>query len=197
MLICVTNRVICNGDFLSRVRQLTQARPDALLLREKDLDEPSYEILARTVKAICDSHGVLLILHQNREVALKMQHSHLHLSLADLRTYQQSRYPSIIGASVHSVTEATEAQALGASYLVAGHIYPTACKIGRPSRGLSFLRQVCQAVTIPVFAIGGIVGDNVKDILESGAKGFCIMTAAMTCPDPGALVQEFQQRSSR
>lgn len=191
MLICVTNHRLCRGDFLQRIRRLAEAGPHAIMLREKDLAPPAYEELARRVKEICDNCGVRLILHQQAAVAEKLGHSHLHLSMAALRTYRQSWRPQSIGASVHTVAEAVEAQALGAAYVVAGHIYATDCKQGLAPRGLPFLRQICQAAQLPVFAIGGITAANLPEVLASGAKGCCVMSAAMTCPDPAALVRDF------
>ena len=195
MLICVTHRQICQGDFLYRIEQLAQARPYAVMLREKDLAEADYERLALQVKEICDRHDVILILHQNHKVAEKMKHTHLQLSMPVLRSYQITVDNLTIGASVHSVDEAVEAQAFGATYLVAGHIFATDCKKGVSPKGLPFLQQVCRAVTLPVFAIGGISSHNVREIMDSGAKGCCIMSAAMTCYDPLALVQEFEAAS--
>jgi thiamine-phosphate diphosphorylase len=191
MLICVTNRTLCQEDFLHRIGQLADAKPYAVMLREKDLDLPDYERLARKVKEICDRHGVLLILHQNSKVAEKMKATHLHLSMAALRAYRRDEHSLLIGASVHSAAEAAEAQVLGAAYVVAGHIYATDCKKGAPPRGLAFLRQVCQATVLPVFAIGGITRNNVQDVMACGAKGGCIMSAAMTCKNPLALVRGF------
>lgn len=193
MLICVTHRLLCREDFLHRIGRLAQARPYAVMLREKDLDLSAYEQLAWEVKKICDCYGVLLILHQNAAVAEHMRLSHLHLSMPGLRAYQKGRHPLRIGASVHSVAEAEEAQRLGAAYIVAGHIYATDCKQGVPPKGTAFLRQVCQAVDLPVFAIGGIARHNIKEIVSSGAQGFCIMSEAMTCPAPEELVKELQR----
>ena len=88
---------------------------------------------------------------------------------------------SQIGTSVHSVEDALEAQKLGATYITAGHIYATDCKKGLPPRGLDFLRDVCRAVDIPVYAIGGIKIDQAQftDILNCGAAGGCIMSGMM------------------
>ena len=191
MLICVTNRKLCQEDFLHRIHQLAQARPYAGMLREKDLDLQAYERLAWKVKELCDRYGVHLILHQNSTVAEKMRVTYLQLSLPALRAYQKGEHSPLIGASIHSVAEAEEAQALGAAYVVAGHIYATDCKQGSPPRGLSFLWQVCQATVLPVFAVGGIGRNNVKEIMENGSKGFCVMSEAMTCQDPVKLVTAF------
>ena len=80
-----------------------------------------------------------------------------------------------------SVEEAKEAQKLGATYLTAGHIYTTDCKKGLPPRGLDFLREICNAVTIPVYAIGGIHAGTgqIREVMECGASGACIMSEMM------------------
>ena len=194
-LICVTHRQLCQGDFLHRIEQLAQARPYAVMLREKDLDLHAYEQLAWQVKEVCEHYGVLLILHQNPTVAEKMKHTHLHLSMPTLRIYRPEAQSLTIGASVHSVAEALEAQALGAAYIIAGHLFATDCKKGAPPKGLDFLQQICRTVAFPVFAIGGIGIQNVQEIMDSGAKGCCIMSSAMTCDDPAALVREFEAAS--
>lgn len=191
MLLCVTNRHLCRGDFLVRIEQLAQARPFAIMLREKDMDAGEYEALAIEVETICKRNGVHLIIHQNETVAAKMQISYLHLPLPALRSMQREAKSYIIGTSIHSVEEAKEAQALGANYVIAGHIYDTDSKKGLPGRGLSFLRDVCQAISMPVFAIGGITRDNAGDVLRTGAKGCCTMAEAMNCDHPGALVEKF------
>ena len=86
-----------------------------------------------------------------------------------------------IGCSVHSVEDALEAQKLGATYLTAGHIYTTNCKKGLPPRGLKFLWDVCDSVTIPVYAIGGIhpETEQISEVIARGAAGGCIMSDMM------------------
>ena len=189
MLICVTHRKLCQDDFLLRVQRLVQAKPYALMLREKDLDALSYEQLAREVREICEQNEVLLILHHHAAVAARMQHDHLQLSMPELQACRHEVQHMTIGASVHSTSEALEAQMLGAAYVVAGHVYATDCKKGLPPHGLPFLQQICQAVEIPVFAIGGINQSNLRDTLRCGVQGVCIMSEAMTCPDPAEFVR--------
>ena len=64
---------------------------------------------------------------------------------------------------------------------MAGHIYATDCKKGLPPRGLSFLREVCSNVTVPVYAIGGIgfADGRIEEVCKNGAKGACIMSEVM------------------
>ena len=77
--------------------------------------------------------------------------------------------------------DARKAQRLGATYITAGHIYTTDCKKGLPPRGTDFLQDVCRAVNIPVYAIGGIKPDKTQlaEIQECGASGGCIMSGMM------------------
>lgn len=192
MLICITNRHVCRDDYLRRISLLAMGKPHAIMIREKDLSLMEYEHLAGKVKEICDLHDVPLIINQNITTAAKLKLKNIHLSISDLRLYRNEIREFVCGASVHSLAEAKEAQALGASYLIAGHIFSTDCKKGVPPRGLSFLEEVCSSVNIPVFAIGGIEKDKLKDIKKTGAKGVCIMSECMICPNPLDLANNFR-----
>jgi len=193
MLIYITNRKLCNHSFLEQIEQLAKGKPQAIMLREKDLTLAEYEELACKVKKICDSYNVNLIINQNISVAAKLNIKTVQLSMDYLRKYQDEIHSFIdIGASVHSIDEAKEAESLGATYLIAGHIFSTESKKGAPPRGLSFLKNVCESVSIPVFAIGGITRNAINDIKTTGAKGICIMSEAMTCEEPSALSKMFQ-----
>ncbi|HHW39164.1 MAG TPA: thiamine phosphate synthase [Bacillales bacterium] len=193
MLICVTNRKLCKDDLLTRIAQIAKGKPHGIMLREKDLTQIEYEALAFVVNKICKENEVPLIINQNVRTALKLKLPNIHLSMDNLRSFQNELVGfSQVGASVHSIEEAKEAEKLGATYLVAGHIFSTDCKKGVPPRGLQFLKEVCQAVTIPVFAIGGITRNNVGVVAGMGASGICIMSEAMTCANPVELASQFQ-----
>ena len=71
------------------------------------------------------------------------------------------------------------AEALGATYLTASHIFPTDCKKGVPPKGLDFLKEVVEAVHIPVYALGGITKDRTDDVMSTGAAGYCMMSEFM------------------
>jgi thiamine-phosphate pyrophosphorylase len=192
MLILVTNRKLCKDGFLQRIEQLVKGKPVAIMLREKDLSLTEYEQLAMKVKEICDANKVSLLINQNISVAAKLKLVNIHLSIDDFRKYKNRILPFMhIGASVHSLAEAKEAQELGASYLIAGHIFSTDSKKGIPPRGLSFIKEICDSVTIPVFGIGGITTNNVNSVMETGAIGVCVMSAAMTCEYPGEFANTF------
>lgn len=184
-LICVTNRTLCREDFLNRIEQLATSHPAAILLREKDLAEAAYTELAEKVLCICKKCNTLCILHNYEHTAQTLHHPALHLPLPILRTLTETERMKyrILGSSCHSVEDAKEAAALGCTYITAGHIFDTDCKKGLPGRGVDFLRQVCSAVSIPVYAIGGICPENIEVVRSAGAAGACIMSSAMMCED--------------
>ncbi|MBM4764413.1 thiamine phosphate synthase [Bacillus sp. B15-48] len=188
MLICITNRKLCKENFLDRIEKLASGKPAAIMLREKDLSLTDYETLAIQVNEICKKKNVPLIINQNISVAAKLNIPAIQLSMTNLRANQRNLQPfEFIGASVHSQEEALEAQQLGATYLIAGHIFATNSKKGVPPRGLPFLKEICDSVSVPVFAIGGITKERKEMIVKARASGVCIMSEAMTSPSPELL----------
>ena len=179
--ICVTNRHLVEGDFLKQLAKVAEGGCDAIILREKDLSEAEYEKLAEQALKVCEIHGTKCILHTYIEAAIRQKAEAIHLSFPvweKINEIQKQKF-SQIGVSIHSVEEAVAAAEQGADYLTAGHIFATDCKKGVPPRGLGFLREVCQTVSIPVYAIGGIQEENVKDCIEAGAAGVCRMSFYM------------------
>lgn len=182
-LICITNRKLCSNNFLDQIEMIASAHPKAIVLREKDLSEKEYEQLARQVMQICQKHGTQCILHSFSNVATTLGATAVHMPLPLLQkmTPQEKSHFQIIGASCHSLEEAKEAQNLGCTYITAGHIFLTDCKKGLPGRGLPFLEEICKAVRIPVYAIGGISSQNMESVRKTGAAGACIMSGFMRC----------------
>ena len=195
-ILCVTDRRLCT-DFPGQLKRITAgpAKPAAVILREKDLDALSYEQMAREAINLFRQTGTPLILHSFPEVALELDWPAIHLPLHILRELPETmrRRFSVLGASCHSTADAAEAEALGCTYLIAGHVFATSCKPGLPPRGLDFLRQVCQTVHIPVYAIGGITPDNIQSVYAAGARGACLRSGLMTCPDPTGLIQKLER----
>ncbi len=176
-VLAISNRHLCNQPFEDQIKRVCEWHPDALVLREKDLPEDEYKALAKNILDICKAYDVPCILHTYWKTALELGHDAIHLPLpllrelsAESQKHLQSQNSTIsqnfhvtdfhkIGTSVHSVEDAMEAERLGATYVTAGHIFTTDCKKGLPPRGLDFLKNVCDAVTIPVYGIGGIKFD--------------------------------------
>lgn len=184
-IICITNRKLCHVDFFRRIDEIAKQKPEAIVLREKDLSEKEYAVLAEKVMKICDKYGVVCILHSFIETAIDMDCDIIHVSLPQLRRMDErikKRFKKI-GTSCHSLEEAYEAQKLGCGYIIAGHIFDTDCKKGVPPRGVDFLSKICCEVKIPVYAIGGIDAENIEFIKSAGAEGACIMSGFMICSD--------------
>ena len=214
-IICVTNKSICekSGEiFLERIRKVAEARPLAIILREKDLSLEEYRELAGEVSKICKRvEGSRLIIHNFYEIILENgidkncsvnEFTSLHMplwKLEELYKNQPGVYAELrskllhLGASGHSVEDAKLAEKLGCTYIIAGHIYNTDCKKGLEGRGLGFLRDVVESVTIPIFAIGGITPENINDVRNTGASGACIMSSSMTCESPKDLIMSFKK----
>ena len=95
--------------------------------------------------------------------------------------YFREKYSHIkrIGTSIHSVEDAVFAESHGADYITAGHIFTTDCKKGLPGRGIDWLKSICNAVSIPVYAIGGISDANVSMLYDCNISGYCMMSASM------------------
>lgn len=181
-VIAVTNRKLNSRPFPEQMERVCKLHPKAVILREKDLSEEEYAELAAQILTLCKQYQIPCMLHTYLETARKLQHPYIHLPLFLLKENSKKLSDFLaVGCSIHSVEEAKEAQKLGATYLTAGHIYTTDCKKGLPPRGLDFLREVCNAVTIPVYAIGGIHAGTgqIQEVMDCGASGACIMSEMM------------------
>lgn len=198
-VLVITNRKLCKEDFFGRIEALAAAGPKGIILREKDLPEAEYLELARQTAEICDRYQTPCVLHSFPGIALELGVKRLHLPLPILRNLSpdERAYFTVLGASCHSAEDAREAEALGCTYITAGHVFDTDCKKGLPGRGLEFLKQVCESVKIPVYAIGGIAPENYKEVMAAGATGVCVMSGAMVCEAPGRYLQPFQKRQNR
>ena len=194
----ISNRKLCKNENLEKQiekifsayeRKIILKNFDivALTLREKDLNKNEYLKLIEKVYPICQKYKINLILHQNYDLNLddKYKIDGIHLSYSIFKSLNQNIKAELIkkykriGVSVHSLDEAKEVESLGASYVVAGHIFETDCKKGLEPRGLKFIKDLSSALSIPIFAIGGIDEKNSQSVINSGAFGLCIMSTLM------------------
>ena len=193
-ILCVTNRKLCRESFLTRIERIAVCHPAGIILREKDMNPEEYKELAAAVMGICEQHGVKCILHSFTDTAISLHSQALHLPLHLLKemTQEQKSCFTDLGASCHSVEDALEAQALGCTYITAGHVFETDCKKGLPGRGLEFLHSVCAAVDIAVYGIGGIDVDNIALVRNAGASGACLMSSLMATKDVAGLLKAME-----
>ncbi|WP_176222091.1 thiamine phosphate synthase [Tuberibacillus sp. Marseille-P3662] len=109
----------------------------------------------------------------------------IHLPEDDSPKKWKASYPHLhVGCSSHSSDSAAQKAEAGADYLLFGHVFSTASKRGLMPQGIETLKQVCQAVDIPVLAIGGIQADNVAKVMDAGAHGVAVMNGIMQSEEP-------------
>ena len=194
----ITNRKLCeNGNLERQIEKIFSAYEKkiilknfeivALTLREKDLDKNEYLNLVKKIYPICEKYRIDLILHQNYNLNLddKYMIEGLHLGYEIFKSLNKNIREGLIkkykriGVSIHSLEEAKDVENLGATYVVAGHIFETDCKKALEPRGLNFIKELSSILTIPIFAIGGINEENSSLVLNSGAFGVCMMSSLM------------------
>ena len=194
----ISNRKLCENEnlekqiekiFLAYEKKIILKNFDivALTLREKDLNKNEYLKLIEKVYPICQKYKINLILHQNYDLNLddKYNIEGIHLSYSIFKSLNENIKTELIkkykriGVSVHSLNEAKEVESLGASYVVAGHIFETDCKKGLEPKGLKFIENLSSMLTIPIFAIGGIDEKNSLSVINSGAFSVCMMSTLM------------------
>ena len=159
----------------------------ALTLREKDLDKNEYLNLVEKIYPICKKYRIDLILHQNYDLNLdkKYKIGGFHLSYEIFKSLNKNIREKLIkkykriGVSIHSLDEGKEVEILGATYVVAGHIFETDCKKDLKPRGIIFIKQLSSTLIIPIFAIGGINQENSNLVIDSGAFSVCMMSSMM------------------
>ena len=182
-MIAVTNRQLCMCELPEQIQKVCALGVSKVIFREKDLAPELYRQLAKEVLPICESYQVQCVLHKYTKVARELGCHNIHLPLQDLLALREKNETlddfRVIGASVHSVEDAKAAEEAGATYLTAGHIYQTQCKPGLAPRGIAFLKEVCEAVSIPVYGIGGIHEAQISEVLQNGAAGACMMSEMM------------------
>ena len=194
----ITNRKLCENENLERqIEKIFSAYKKkiflenfeivALTLREKDLYKNEYLKLVEKIYPICQKYRIDLILHQNYDLHLdkKYKIEGIHLSYDNFKSLNKNIREGLIkkykriGISIHSIDEAKEVENLGATYVVAGHIFETDCKKDLEPRGLNFIKELSSILTIPIFAIGGINEENSNLVLNSGTFGVCMMSSLM------------------
>lgn len=179
-VVSVTAKPLCKDDFLQRIRKISDSEVQYIILREKYLSEQEYYSLAKEVLSVCDKEK--LIIHNFIGTAESLGIKKIHLSFSAFKELNGRRNFDIVGTSVHSVDDAAFARENGADYITAGNIFETDCKKGLKGKGVNFLRNVCDSVNIPVYAIGGINADTAKELKSVNRKNFagvCVMSLLM------------------
>ena len=194
-LYLVTDRLIARRLLPDVVEECLGAGLRAVQLREKDLSVRDLLALAAPLREATRRHGARLLVNNRADVALAagadgVQRTHDSLPVEALRRIGPA--PFLIGASVHSETEARQAATDGADFLVFGPVYETPSKRSYgPPQGGAALRRVAAATERPVIAIGGITPARVAEVLTAGAAGVAVISAILAADRPADATKSF------
>ena len=181
LLYAVTDRRWSNNDtFYKYIEESLEGGVTFLQLREKNLDTDSFFKEAIKIKELCKKYNVPFIINDNVEIALKSNADGIHVGQDDMGAKEVRKLigkDKILGVSVQTVEQALLAQSQGANYLGVGSIFTTTSKDDAKSVSINTLKEICNAVNIPVVAIGGIDKDNVKQLSQTGISGIAVISA--------------------
>lgn len=188
------------AEFLFRVEEALKGGSTLLQIREKEKSTKEYIELAEKVHAIAKKYNVPLIIDDRVDVALAIDAEGVHVGANDMPVAIARKLmgkDEIVGATAKTVPWAMEAYEQGADYLGVGAIYPTTTKVKTILTSTDTLRDICNAVPIPVNAIGGLNKDNM-DVLEGiPLAGFCVVSAIMKADDPKKAAEELKARAKK
>ncbi len=181
LLYAVTDRTWLDGDSLeSQVDLAVNNGVTFLQLREKDLDFDEFVELAKGIKFLANKASVPFVINDNIDVAIASGADGVHLGQNDISADKAREIlgdEKIIGISVQTVEDAVLAEKKGADYLGVGAVFSTSTKLDASDVSFETLREVCNAVSIPVVAIGGINKNNLLQLKGSGIDGVAVVSA--------------------
>lgn len=181
LLYAVTDRHWLNGRTLKDVvKESLDGGVTFLQLREKNLDDEAFLNEAIELQKLCKEYNVPFIVNDNVDIAVAMNADGVHVGQSDMEagSVREKLGPDkIIGVSAHSVEEALTAEKNGADYLGVGAMFPTGSKDDAEVLSFDVLKGICEAVSIPVVAIGGITYDNISSLQDTGICGVAVISA--------------------
>ncbi|MBX1885433.1 thiamine phosphate synthase [Campylobacter peloridis] len=160
------------------VEKLSKSSVDALVLRQKQLDEDSYYALAKEVLKICAKKNLHCILHNFYRQSLKLNHRFFHAPLKLLNQEPNLyKYFHSLGTSIHSKEELELAYKFKVNYAFFGHVFQSACKANLKPKGIEELKAMLKISKIPLYAIGGINTQTILQLKNLNIAGVCIREA--------------------
>ena len=189
-ILAITNHALVSTNYWDRLEKIVASPIDSIILREKTLSEDDYAEYAQRLLKICNIHDKTCILHNFGKVAVRLHIPRFQCSLSYLESHSSLLYyMTNLGVSVHTVAEAKRAEELGATYIMASHVFPTSCKTDMPPIGVDTVREICQAVSIPVYALGGINLETITQLRDVPITGVALMSSLLTCKNPSTYVE--------
>lgn len=197
LLYAVTDRAWLNGESLySQVEQSLKGGATFIQLREKTLDEDTFLDEAKDIKELCKRYQVPFVINDNVDIAMAMDADGVHVGQRDMEAgnVREKMGPDkILGVSAQTVEQAVLAEQRGADYLGVGAIFTTGSKADADDVSFETLKAICEAVHIPVIAIGGINEDNLMQLSGSGICGIAVISAIYAQPDIKKATEELKK----
>lgn len=184
-------------EFLFRIEEALKGGAMLLQLREKEKTTREYIELAQKVHNITRKYNVPLIIDDRVDVALAINAEGVHVGQSDMPVFVARKLMGenkIVGATAKTVPQAKEAFKQGADYLGVGAIYPTTTKVKTVLTSTDTLKDICNAVPIPVNAIGGLNRDNIDVLKGIAIAGICVVSAIMKAESPKKAADELIER---
>ena len=196
LLYAVTDRAWLGARTLPEVaEEVLQNGATFLQVREKGLDHAAFLAEAGELKALAGRYHVPFVVNDSVEVALECGADGVHVGQSDIRGRDIRALigpDKILGISANTVEIALAAQRAGADYIGVGAVFGTTTKKDAKNLSVEQLRAICDAVDIPVVAIGGIGAENLLQLRGSGVDGVAVVSAIFAQPDPGAAAKRLR-----
>lgn len=192
-LYAVTDRAwLGDNDLAAQVEAAISGGVTFVQLREKNLSQDAFLAEALRIAPVCARHRVPFVINDNVEVALHCGADGVHVGQEDMRARDVRALlgpDKILGVSAGTVEQALAAQAAGADYLGVGAVFPTSTKPDAGGVSRETLRAICDAVSIPVVAIGGISAGNALELKGTGIDGIAVVSALFAAGDIRAAAE--------
>ncbi len=199
LLYAVTDRAWTGKQTLyEQVEAALKGGVTCVQLREKELDETAFLQEAKELCALCRRYGVPFLVNDNVEIAIACGADGIHVGQEDLAAGEvrcRVGENMILGVSVHTVEEACQAVRDGADYLGLGAVFPTSTKTDVEQMSNETLRAICDAVDVPIVAIGGINRGNILKLAGSGVDGVALVSAIFSAEDIEGTCRELRAMS--
>ena len=196
-LYAVTDRSWLRGSTLVRQAEAAiRGGATCIQLREKELDKKAFLQEAFEMKALCVKYGVPLFINDDVEIAMACGADGVHIGQHDAPagTVRKMIGPGMmLGVSAQTVEQALKAQEDGADCLGVGAVFTTGTKRDADDVSRETLKAICEAVEIPVVAIGGIKKENIADLAGSGIDGVAVVSAIFAAEDIEKAARELRE----
>lgn len=200
-LYAVTDRAwVGKQTLLEQVEDALKGGVTCVQLREKKLEKEKFLEEALEMKKLCTKYQIPFIINDNVEIALKCKADGIHVGQSDMEAGNVRKLVGehmIIGVSVRTVEEAVAAEKAGADYLGVGAMFPTSTKLDAADVSYETLKEICNTVTIPVVAIGGINKNNMQELAGTGVDGIALVSAIFAAENIEETCRELKSISKK